>query len=336
MAPVTTHTYASAECFAVQGPGTDLDDWRGRTVTVHAPFPVEAGRVADFCGMLRDDNPLYWDRELATRRYGRPIAPPAMLTAWRFAAPWNPAGRPEHGPPIGCEVPLPADTLINVGLTCQFSGPLYIGDRLTYVDTISAISERKQTSLGTGWFLTTDSAVTDQDGRQVATYQNVMFRYQRPAEPEGAPPVAAQAQAAADQVAAPGAGGLPDIVIPITPTLCAQITAATRDYFPGHHDPGFARGQGVAGAYPNTGFYCGLADAVAVSWAGHQAHVVARALRMVRPAPVGETLHTRGTVLERSGPDGDGRTRLGIDVISEGGPVARAEVTIQLDREADR
>jgi acyl dehydratase len=326
---VTSHTYASAECFAVQGLGVDLDSWRGRTITVHAPFPVEAGRVADFCGMLQDANPLYWDADLATRRYGRPVAPPAMLTAWRFAAPWNPAGRPLHGPPIGCEVPLPADTLINVGFNCEFTGPLYIGDLLVYTDTITAISERKQTALGSGWFVTTDSVVTDQDGRQLATYRNVMFRYSRPPGP-----VPAQsASQPADPAALPGVSELPDVVIPVTPTLCAQITAATRDYFPGHHDPGFAREQGVAGAYPNTGFYCGQADVAAVSWAGNRAHVVARSLRMLRPAPVGETLHTRGTVLERPNANGAGRTRLSVDVVSEGGHVAHADVTVETDQE---
>lgn len=322
---MTEHTFASAEYFAVRGDEPDPDAWRGRSMSVTAPYPVEAGRVADFCAMLHDDNRLYWDAEFATRVHGRPIAPPATLTAWRFMVPWLPSGRPEHGPPYGCEVPLPVDTLINVGFTSSFQSPIAIGDRLTYTDTISAISGPKLTALGTGWFLTTDTVVTGQDDRRLATYRNVMFRYSAPSRGEPGPERERHAPEALPTE-------LPDVGMPVTATLCAQLTAATRDYFPGHHDATFAREQGVADVYPNTGFYCGLADLVALRWAGDLARVVTRDLRMLRPAPVGQTLRTGGTVVRRH-PVGDrDRLDLAIRIETEAGPVARCDTTIEVDR----
>jgi acyl dehydratase len=308
----------------VTGDVAELDSWRGRTATIEAPFPIEAGRVADFCAMLEDDNPVYWDEHLAMRRFGGRVAPPAMLTAWRFLTPWTPGGRPPHGPPLGCEVPLPVDSLINVGFSSEFDAPLLVGDRLTYRDTVSAISDRKSTGLGTGWFVTTDTVVTNQHGATIGRYRNVMFRFR---------PLADRQDTAVER--APAAtpdsftDALPDVGMPITATLCAQLTAATRDYFPGHHDGSFARAQGVQDAYPNTGFYCGLADLVATRWADGPVRVASRDLRMVRPAPIGETLRTGGEVLTADPVHRD-RIDLHVDIVGDSGPVAAAEISLEM------
>ena len=45
---------------------------------------------------------------------------------------------------------------------------------------------------------------------------------------------------------ASGAELLPEVVLPVTLRLCVHDAAATRDYFPGHHDRDYARAQGVA------------------------------------------------------------------------------------------
>lgn len=306
--------YASATAYAVTG--DDWQGWVGREVTVEAPYPVEAGRVADFCALVGDANPCYWDPDVATARYGGPVAPPATLMVWRFPAVWNPAGRPEHGPLIGLEVPLPVDDLINVSTDTQFFAPIRVGSRLTFVDRVLSVSDEKSTALGPGYFVTSEFDAVDDTGTKVATNRNVMlrFRAERPGAPSGrsAPPPLDGAH-------------LPEHSIPVTATLCTLTATGTKDFFPGHHDSRYARSQGIADAYPNTMYYQGLVDRVALEWAGPDAHVARRSLTMASPAPIGEILHTRGKQTAR---DGDTATAL-VEVVTDNAPIARAEVTVK-------
>jgi acyl dehydratase len=296
--------YASALSYAKVGDGTDLTDWIGRTIQVDAPFPVEAGRVADFCSLVEDSNPIYWDADLAIARYGAPIAPPAMMTVWRQPSPWNPIGIPAHGPVLAPEVPLPADTLINAGFACWFSAPARIGDRLRYLDQCVSITGPKTTGLGVGYFVRTRCVVVNQDGVELGSYETNQFRYRkREQQPSGKPP------AKGEDVWA-GPNDMPDIAVPVTPTLIALLTAGTRDYFPGHHDEEYARSQGAPGAYPNTNTYCGLVDRVATEWSGYRGTVKSRDLKMFAQANCGTTLHSRGLVHRRNEHEAELEVRL--------------------------
>jgi acyl dehydratase len=309
------HNYTSASAYAVRG-STDDDpnEWVGRSLTVDAPFPVEAGRVADYCALLADPNPVYWDHAAATARFGAPVAPPGTLMCWRFGAPWQPGGRPAHGPLIGLEVPLPVDDLINVSTVTEFYAPLFIGTRLTFVDTVVSIAGPKKTGLGEGYFVTTEFDAIDDSGTKVATNRNVMLRFTPNGEesPSPAPP-------------APLDGAnLPELIFPVTQTLCALDVAATKDYFPGHHDSDFARSQGIPDAYPNTMFYQGLTDRVALEWGGAEATIHRRSMTMASPAPIGKTLRTRGVETRRDG----GTAEVLVEVVTEEALIARAEITL--------
>jgi acyl dehydratase len=315
---------ASAVNFAVRGDGSKIADWVGRTFDYDAPFPVEAGRVADFCSMVEDPNPVYWDRELSITRYGAQIAPPATLTIWRWSSPWTPRGIKVHSPSLAPTVPLDADTLINAGFSCRFSGQIAICDRLRYCEKIDSISEAKSTALGVGHFIRTSLKVLNQHGAPVATCGNSMFRYLK-----GSPTAPARAKAETS-AAAPPPNEMPDLAIPVTPTLIALEAAATRDYFPGHHDGAYARDQGVADSYPNTAYYCGLMDRVATEWANFEGEVVQRELTMMTPAPIGQILHTRGHVTGRTEDDGRRLATLEISVVTEAALIARAAVTLRL------
>ena len=319
--------YASAGTYASTETTGTGDEWIGKSFTVEAPHPVEASRIADFCAMVEDANPLYWDPAFATSRHGGPVAPPAMLTAWRWPDPWNPYGRPQHGPSIAMEVPLPSNNLIHVQFSCTFERPMLVGDRLSYRDRLTGISAEKRTSLGMGRFITADTTVTNQKAQVVATYRSVMLRYSRLADPKR-PPIAAIAPRPLTPDLRDQDGNVPRVVIPVTHTLCAQITAATRDFFPGHHDGDFARSQGIPDAYPSTGFYSGLVDRVAMDWAGHDADNLGRVLRMYKPAPVGTVLETRGLVETRTENGSETVVDLRVEVIAAEALVARALVTL--------
>ncbi|MEZ0606789.1 MaoC family dehydratase N-terminal domain-containing protein [Paraburkholderia sp. IW21] len=320
--------YASAASYTRTGSGDDLPDWVGREFVIHAPFPVELSRIADFCAMLEDPNPLYWDIEAATQKFGRPIAPPATLTAWRWPAPWNPYGRPEHGFPATVEVPCPTDTLVNVEFACDYLQQIGVGDKLTYVDRIAAISDEKMTALGRGYFVTADTVVTNQENQEVAKYRNVMLRY-KSGTGKAADSQKVQ-QPASEIVPTDSERPIPALSIPVTWTLCTQLTAATRDYFPGHHDPDYAKSQGVLNPYPNTGYYCGLMDRVALEWANFDGVLKRRVLRMFTPAPIGTTLRTSGRVLSRQTVAGTEHVELQIEVRNEEALIAQARITLKM------
>jgi acyl dehydratase len=314
--------YASAVSYAKVGDGANTTDWIGRVFEVDAPFPVEAGRVADFCSLVEDANPIYWDRDLAIARYGAPIAPPAMMTVWRQPSPWNPIGIPPHGPTLASAVPLPADTLVNAGFSCAFSAPARVGDRLRYIDQCVSITGPKTTGLGVGYFVRNHCVVVNQDGLELGTYTTNQFRYRKQEQH-----VDAKALPTKSDDVWSGPNDLPDIAVPLTPTFIALLTAGTRDYFPGHHDDEYAREQGAPGAYPNTNTYCGLVDRVATEWAGYRGTIKTRDLQMFAQAKCGMTLHSRGRVLRRTEQEADMEVRL----VTADALIASASITLTFD-----
>jgi acyl dehydratase len=124
---------------------------------------------------------------------------------------------------------------------------------------------------------------------------------------------------------------MPNVHMPITPTLIALVTAGTRDYFPGHHDDVYAKSQGALGPYPNTGFYCGFMDRIATEWAQFKGVVIKRDLQMFTPAEIGKTLHSRGRVCAQRREDGYGVADLQIEVLAAAMLIARANVSVRLD-----
>src|SRR4029078_4373083 len=66
----------------------------------------------------------------------------------------------------------------------------------------------------------------------------------------------------------------------ITYRRVVMNAATTWDYFPGHHDPGYARSQGQPTIYVNTMHFQGFIDRVATTWAGPLAFIVRRRMAM--------------------------------------------------------
>jgi acyl dehydratase len=88
--------------------------------------------------------------------------------------------------------------------------------------------------------------------------------------------------------------------MPVTLTRCVLDAAATRDFFPGHHDRDYARSQGAADAYVNTMFHQGFVDRIVTDWAGPQTWIARRRLWMRAPACVGETLTGSGRITNQA------------------------------------
>jgi len=89
---------------------------------------------------------------------------------------------------------------------------------------------------------------------------------------------------------------LPEIELPISYARVIAIPAATWDYFPGHHDPFYAREQGQETIYLSTMFYSGFLDRIVTDWAGPYAFIRARELTMSGSVYAGERLTGRGQV----------------------------------------
>ncbi|WP_370305443.1 MaoC/PaaZ C-terminal domain-containing protein [Sinimarinibacterium flocculans] len=73
--------------------------------------------------------------------------------------------------------------------------------------------------------------------------------------------------------------------------------AATWDYFPGHHDPEYARSQGQPNIYASTILFHGLIDRFVTDWGGPLTLVRRRRMRMVASVYPGDLLTTEGRIV---------------------------------------
>jgi acyl dehydratase len=128
---------------------------------------------------------------------------------------------------------------------------------------------------------------------------------------------------------------LPEVVMPVTLSLCVLDAAATRDFFPGHHDRDYARGQNVRDVYLNTMFFHGFVDRVAGDWAGPDAWLSRRRLDMTAPVCVGDTMRTKAQVVRHYREDGRGLVEVEVQVLTEHGLGAKATLSYILPSRSD-
>jgi acyl dehydratase len=138
--------------------------------------PVSEARIAQYCALIEDANPSYWDAALSAQLWGRPVAPPAMLQSWTMPLPWLP-GREVELDFMLLKLPLPGTTIINVSTETLYHRPAYVGETLNFWDVATEISEEKTTRLGVGHFVTTVATYQNEAGEKVATCTNVQFRF---------------------------------------------------------------------------------------------------------------------------------------------------------------
>jgi uncharacterized OB-fold protein/acyl dehydratase len=167
-----------------------------------APDEVNQAMIRHWCEALGDTNPVYVDPEAAVASvHSGIVAPPAMLQAWVMMG--------INGPQRNSDGPYEqlTDLLAGRGFTsvvatnCEQTYDRYLrpGDRLTMRTTITDVSARKDTALGTGHFVTTRQDYLDAHGEQVGSmvFRIIRFRPRAAAPaPEPQPPVAPRPQPA--------------------------------------------------------------------------------------------------------------------------------------------
>ncbi|MEZ0122409.1 MAG: hypothetical protein AB9Q22_14955 [Candidatus Reddybacter sp.] len=106
--------------------------------------------------------------------------------------------------------------------------------------------------------------------------------------------------------------------------------AATQDYFPGHHNPAYARHQGQKEIYLNTMAIEGFIDRVATDWAGPHTFIRKRKMQMRSSIYAGDTLRGEGTVEKCYEDDGRHLLDVKINISTDSGLCVPAELTLEL------
>lgn len=292
--------------------------WIGRTSDPRqAEAPVCAAMIRNYCALVEDGNPAYWEDG---------ISPPGLLMTYGFPAPWRPAGEPGRNL-FAMEIPLPGRHIINVSTDTAFSRHARTGDCVTVADEIVDVSRTKRTRLGTGHFITTRSTYRLAAGDELATNVNVLLRYDvDDRRPEAAP----AAQAPVLPCEADVVEDLPPISLDVSYRRVCHNAAATWDWFPGHHDPEYARAQGQRTIYLSTLFFHGFVDRLITDWAGSRAVIRRRRIRMDRSIYAGQTATATGAVTAIRNEGGRRLADVCCVVSSEAGPCVPAEITVEL------
>ena len=141
-----------------------------------APDPVNMPMIRHWVDALDDRNPVYLDEDFAAKtRFGGIVAPPAMLQTWTMLRPRIPGIAERGGAPDEVRYDNPIKALDEVGYVgtlatnseLEFVHYLRPGDHLHVESRVEAISNRKNTALGKGYFLTWGMTYRTSDGEIV-------------------------------------------------------------------------------------------------------------------------------------------------------------------------
>lgn len=106
--------------------------------------------------------------------------------------------------------------------------------------------------------------------------------------------------------------------------------AATQDYFPGHHNPAYARHQGQKEIYLNTMAIEGFIDRVVTDWAGPHTFIRKRQMQMRSSIYAGDTLRGEGSVEKCYEDEGRNLVDVRINISTDSGLCVPAALTIEL------
>lgn len=128
---------------------------------------------------------------------------------------------------------------------------------------------------------------------------------------------------------------LPEVRLEVTFKRVIQDAAATLDYFPGHHDPEYAKAQGQETVYLNTMCLQGFIDKVVTDWAGPHTFILRRKMTMTRSVYAGDAMYGKGRVLKKYTQDGRHLVDIEIEVGNELGVCCPSSVTVALPSKND-
>jgi len=128
---------------------------------------------------------------------------------------------------------------------------------------------------------------------------------------------------------------LPETIDEISYQRVVMNAGTTWDYIPWHYDPRYAESHGHPTIFVNTMHLAGFIDRIATDWAGPRSRVVRRNVKLVGSIYAGDSMVSRGRVLDKRRETSGDTTRYLVDleiaVFNQRGELCcPAEVTVEL------
>ena len=112
---------------------------------------------------------------------------------------------------------------------------------------------------------------------------------------------------------------IPSVSLEITRNRIMMIVCATRDIFPLHHDPEFARASGYKGPTVATAFLQGLLGRCITDWTGPSGKIRRLSLTLKAPSYAGDTISAGGKVTRKYVDNGDHKLDCRLVVVNQDG-----------------
>ena len=289
------------------------------TQPVAGRYPVEFDPIRRHCHMAGDTNPLYLDPDYAAKsKHGAVIVPPPFVAYFAGPGVWPKGVEAPQLPPI----PTPGDRAIAMAVETEWLAPVKVGDRLS---SKSRYADLYFLSIRLDWcavWTTTQSIITNQRGETAAIVTSLGLRH-RPSDrvPEGqkgapnVPPAAAPPMPQPLGQNKPPASKvrneklywedvkegdlLPVQEHPITETCIAEQVSGSQDFYPVHHDRGFAKAGGHPDIFVNNGFTRGCVARVVTDWMGDEGWLRKLRVEMRRMNRPGDVMVCTGKVTRK-------------------------------------
>ena len=123
---------------------------------------------------------------------------------------------------------------------------------------------------------------------------------------------------------------LPELAVPITPTLIVSAALASRDFQDVHHDVTLARQHGMPDIFMNILATNGFVGRFITDWAGPDALIRRVSVRLGAPNFPGDTMRMTGTVTATELQDGEGMVGVEVRGANRLGDHVVASVSVSL------
>ena len=156
-----------------------------------APDPVNLPMIRHWAAAFEDRNPVYTDPAFAaTTRFAGIVAPPLMLQTWTMATPEITGIAERGGSPVASEGTGPLSVFDDAGFVgtlatdseFEIERYLALGEIVSASTVFESISEKKQTRLGPGYFVTWVTTYTT-DADEVVGRQRFRILKFKPGDP---------------------------------------------------------------------------------------------------------------------------------------------------------
>lgn len=300
-----------------------------------APDEVNTPMIRHWVDAFDDQDPVYLDEEAAkASRFGRLVAPPAMMQTWTFPRPIIKGIHERGGAPREVDDSNPLKNLDAAGYVgtvatnseLEFDRYLYPGeDKLLSDSVLESISEKKATGLGVGYFVTWIITYSTTDGEVVGRQRFRVFKF-NPNETAEKKPGGSKSKPEAPAVIEE----VPPFELKITSTVIIAGAIATRDFMPVHHDRDYAQAQGAPDIFMNILTSNGYMSRYITDWAGSNAMIKNISIRLGAQCVPGHTLRFTGQVIDQREENGEIIKTVAVVAACELGNHAVGTVTVSV------